>query len=66
MPTVETIRVIVPQPQIVRITVTTTPVPVVVSVRAFRPVGATFTPYGSTPTTLNEVIAAGSAIGLWP
>ncbi len=66
MPTVDTIRVIVPPPQIVRITVTTTPVPVVVSIRAFRPVGATLTPSLTTPTTLNEVIAAGTAIGLWP
>jgi hypothetical protein len=25
-----------------------------------------FTPVASTPTTLNEVIAAGSELGLWP
>ncbi len=66
MPTVDTIRVIVPQPQIVRITVTTTPVPVVVSVVGFRAAGGSITPLPTRPTTLNEVILGGVTLGLWP
>ncbi len=66
MPTVDTVRVIVPPPQIVRITITTTPVPVVVSVVGFRSASSSITPLPTRPTTLNEVIAGGVTLGLWP
>ncbi len=66
MPDVQTVRVIIPPPTVVRITVTTTPVPVVVSVVGFRAAGGSITPLPTRPTTLNEVILGGVTLGLWP
>ncbi len=52
MPTVETVRVILPDPIVVRIEVNIVPV--------------AFTPLNARPTTLNEVITGGVTLGLWP
>ena len=52
MPNVETVRVILPDPIVVRIEV--------------EVVASAIIPLPDRPTTLNEVLVGGATLGLWP
>ncbi len=66
MPSVDTVRVILPRPQIIRVAATF-PTPIVLNITGVRiPTGTSITPLPTRPTTLNEVILGGVTLGLWP
>ncbi len=66
MPSVETVRVILPRTQVFTVAATF-PTPIVLNITGVRiPVGSSITPLPTRPTTLNEVILGGVTLGLWP